>query len=126
MINDFRYIDKFSTESAKKLFYSQYGRIKLNYEQRTKGKKQVIVTHFMPAQELVAEQYKHPSNSYMNAYFANDLADWMLDLENTTWIYGHTHIFTDMMVGTTRCVCNPCGYPRENHGFYNTEFCVEV
>lgn len=126
MIGDFRYIDKFSTDSAKRLYYSQIQLIKYNYENRNKNHKQVIVTHFMPAIELVAEQYRHVSNSYMNKYFANDLSSWILDLENTTWVYGHTHTFTDTVIGSTRCVCNPCGYPRENHGFYNTEFCIEV
>ena len=29
------------------------------------------------------------------------------------WLHGHTHAPRDYVVGTTRVVCNPRGYPHE-------------
>ena len=34
------------------------------------------------------------------------------------WIHGHTHQGSDYLLGKTRVVCNPRGYPGQNdHGF---------
>ena len=32
------------------------------------------------------------------------------DMENTTWLFGHTHDAMDFELGNTRLVCNPHGY----------------
>jgi hypothetical protein len=34
------------------------------------------------------------------------------DMQNTTWLFGHTHDAMDFQLGSTRLVCNP-------HGYYN-------
>jgi hypothetical protein len=31
------------------------------------------------------------------------------------WIHGHTHDSFDYMVGETRVICHPKGYPKENN-----------
>jgi hypothetical protein len=33
-------------------------------------------------------------------------------MQNTTWLFGHTHDAMDFQLGSTRLVCNP-------HGYYN-------
>ena len=41
------------------------------------------------------------------------------------WIHGHTHGSRDYMLGQTRVICNPRGYPPFNQQF-NPNLVVEV
>lgn len=111
-INDFRVIDGWSVDAAEAEYERQIGYIKAAAS-ITEGKK-VIVTHFLPAFECVAERYK--SNSFavlLNKYFANNLGEWISYQSNTTWLFGHTHDAMDFKIGDTRLVSNPLGYARE-------------
>lgn len=111
-INDFRVITGWSADAARLEYERQVQFLKTAYRQ-TEGKK-VIVTHFLPAFELVAARYKSEGVSYLlNKYFANDLGDWISTLSNTTWLFGHTHDAMDVVIGETHCISNPLGYARE-------------
>ena len=106
-INDFRQIRNFTTSHAYDLYYKHLDYIKQSYE--TRGNKPVvIVTHFLPARECIAPRWR--DGNLLNDYFANDLGSWIADMENTTWLFGHTHDCTDFEIGSTRLVCNPHGY----------------
>lgn len=110
-ISDFRLIKDFSGVRCTELYNKHYAYIKQAYEQKP-GKK-VIVTHFLPDHSCVAEQYRGPSA--INHYFANDLGDWIADLQDTTWLYGHTHTPGEHEIGTTRVIANPYGYNCNEH-----------
>ena len=112
-INDFRVIDDWTVNKAVAEYERQIQYIRWAYES-TPGKK-VIVTHFMPAQECVAERYrsKNGVDVLINKYFANDLGGWIETLSNTTFLFGHTHDSMDFFLGETRLVSNPLGYARE-------------
>ena len=107
VINDFRQIKNFSTRDAYDLYYKHLDYIKQSYEHRN-DKKVVVVTHFLPARECIAPQWR--GGELLNDYFANDLGSWIADMENTTWLFGHTHDAMDFELGNTRLVCNPHGY----------------
>ena len=109
MINDFRQIKNFKTRDAYDIYYKHLEHIKHSYENRG-NKKVVVVTHFLPARECVAPRWR--SGDLLNDYFANDLGSMIAEMQNTTWLFGHTHDAMDFMLGTTRLVCNP-------HGYYN-------
>lgn len=116
-INDFRVVKNWTTEKCAKESTRQQQFIKLAYEQ-TEGKK-CIVTHFMPAKAAIAERFKvNGIESTLNAYFANGLDDWISTLEDTVWLFGHTHDAMDFKLGNTRLVSNPLGYSNE----YTPEF----
>ena len=119
-INDFRMIEttgryyerrRFTPDDAAALFRTQYGYIKLQYEE-LKCKK-LIVTHFLPAVECIDPKYI--GTSTLNDYFANDLGGWISTLDNTTWIHGHTHDNVDVTIGSTRIIANPYGYGKNKH-----------
>jgi predicted phosphohydrolase len=109
VINDFRQIKNFQTRDAYDLYYKHLDYIKLHYELRG-DRRVVVVTHFLPARECIAPQWR--GGDLLNDYFANDLGSWIADMENTTWLFGHTHDAMDFELGNTRLVCNP-------HGYYN-------
>jgi len=108
-INDFRQIKNFKTRDAYDLYYKHLNHIKMHYETRS-TRKTVIVTHFLPARECIAPRWR--GSDLLNDYFANDLGSMIADMENTTWLFGHTHDAMDFEIGNTRLVCNP-------HGYYN-------
>lgn len=114
MITDFRLIKQFTPQDAIELYYQQRDYIKRMYELYN-GKKKVIVTHFLPARQCIAPRYKEDPTG-LNDYFANSLDDWIYDLSDTTWMYGHTHDAGDMCIGNTRVVANPYGYYTHNDG----------
>jgi predicted phosphodiesterase len=74
--------------------------------------KTIVVTHHMPSFDLVDEQYKLQKGAReVNAGFASDL-NYLVDMfVPDYWCYGHTHTSTDSMMGKTRMLCNPRGYP---------------
>ncbi len=106
MISDFRLIKDFSPAVAAALFDEHFQFIKCMYE-NTPGKK-VIVTHFLPATECISPRFQ--GEGLLNYYFANDLGEWIKELKNTTWMFGHTHDSMDFLLGETRVLCNPYGY----------------
>jgi predicted phosphodiesterase len=108
-INDFRVIKSFDTNVCAKTYYQHVDFIKQAYEQRN-NQKVVVVTHFLPARECIAPRFRGPD--LINDYFANNLGEYISTMSDTTWLFGHTHDATDIMLGDTRVVANP-------HGYYN-------
>lgn len=108
-INDFRQIRDFDVNRCAQTYYEHLDYIKTQYEQRG-NRKTVVVTHFLPARECIAPRFRGPD--LINDYFANNLGDYISNMSDTTWLFGHTHDATDIVIGDTRVVANP-------HGYYN-------
>jgi Icc-related predicted phosphoesterase len=77
---------------------------------RQQPKADMIVTHFPPALQSIHGTYEGDS---LNPYFVNDAEDLVRELEPRFWVHGHTHNPFDYMIGKTRVVANPIGYPGE-------------
>jgi predicted phosphodiesterase len=86
------------------------------------GKKVVVVTHHVPSFSLVADRYR---GDPLNGAFAANCDKLIAEYQPKLWVYGHTHQFNDVVLGGTRCVCNPGGYRMEISG-YKPKFLVEV
>lgn len=72
----------------------------------------VVVGHHAPTLESIHPMYSH--DKIMNGYFASDLSNFIIDHPQIKlWTHGHTHNPFDYMMGNTRIVCNPRGYPGE-------------
>jgi predicted phosphodiesterase len=106
-INDFRVIRDFDVNRCAKTYYQHLGYIQDQYEQRGNNKV-VVVTHFLPARECIAPRFRGPD--LINDYFANNLGEYISTMSDTTWLFGHTHDATDIVLGDTRVVANPHGY----------------
>lgn len=106
-INDFRMIRDFDVNRCAKTYYQHFDFIKDQYEHRN-GRKVVVVTHFLPARECIAPRFRGPD--LINDYFANNLGEYISTMSDTTWLFGHTHDATDILLGDTRVVANPHGY----------------
>lgn len=87
------------------------------------GKVDVVVTHWPPTRHATAPRFL---NSLINPYFVNHLEELVKEIAAPLWISGHVHDPFDAVVGPTRCVGNPCGYPGETPetGGYSPEFAV--
>jgi predicted phosphodiesterase len=84
----------------------------------------VVVTHHLPHPRSVALPYL---GSPLNRFFlAPDAARCVEHAGARLWIHGHTHIACDYVVGATRVVCNPRGYPGEGLAVVDTALVIEV
>ena len=83
------------------------------------SKKYVVVTHHAPSEMSIHPMYKiNAFNLISNSAYYSNLEHIMLDNPQIKyWIHGHMHNEFDYMVGDTRVVCNPRGYPGQNRGF---------
>lgn len=103
-LNDFRLIGDFHDWVYKK-----------NEEFRMNGQRiirpeTVVLSHHIPSSVCIAEQYKEDN---FNRFFVSDETYLILDKKPRLWVFGHTHSPWDCMLGCTRLVCNPYGYPTE-------------
>lgn len=82
---------------------------------QAKGTLDVVITHHAPSLRSVAEEHK---DDPVSAAYASDL-DYLVQSSNARfWIHGHIHESRDYVIGQTRVICNPRGYPDEpNHDF---------
>jgi Icc-related predicted phosphoesterase len=93
----------------------------------------VVVTHHAPSyRSLVGWDPEHPQRfNELDWCYATDLERLMYgDNAPALWLHGHIHANRDYMIGHTRIVANPRGYPlrnglRENPDF-NPELVIEV
>ena len=73
------------------------------------GKVDVVVTHFPPTLEALDRELFEDNK--LNPYFINDAEPLVRHVGAKLWVAGHTHSPFDYMVGQTRVVGNPRGYP---------------
>jgi len=124
-ITDFKTIKYFTTQDAKELYYDTLDAIRDTYAEFDYDVPKVVVTHFLPAVECIAPQYR--GKDLINNYFANDLGDNISGFNNTTWVFGHTHDAVDIKIGQTRLIANPHGYyGYESRAQFNPHFQFEV
>lgn len=73
----------------------------------------VVVTHHCPHHLSVAPQYRDDD---LTPSFASDLDAEIREFQPALWVHGHTHNSFDYVIPdtTTRVVCNPRGYVRDN------------
>lgn len=78
----------------------------------------VIVSHHAPSYLSISARYK--GDAY-NPCFVTELYENILNMKKLPklWIHGHTHNRSDYMIGDTRVICHPRGYPNENT-WYNS------
>lgn len=74
----------------------------------------VVVTHHAPHRGSLHPRYH---DSPINSGFVSDLEGLILAGRPDLWVHGHVHDSFDYRVGSTRVVCNPRGYGRENLAF---------
>ncbi|SDJ74457.1 Predicted phosphoesterase [Bradyrhizobium sp. Rc2d] len=88
----------------------------------------VCITHHGIHPGSLHERYE--GDGAINASFVSDLSTIIAEHQPALFIHGHVHDTHDYMVGETRIVCNPRGYPRgpgasENAGFIE-DLVVEI
>ena len=76
----------------------------------------IWVIHHLPSFQSVHEDYR---NSSGNDFFATEMSEWILDMKKPPKliVHGHTHRACDYIIGSTRVICHPRGYPNENVWF---------
>ena len=103
-LNDFRLIEDFERH-----VYHE-NRKAIEFLEGATQPGDIVVTHHIPAMQGVPAKYRR---SALNHYFLCDMEAFILERKPAFWVYGHTHDSVDAMVGSTRLICNPVGYPHE-------------
>lgn len=85
-------------------------RVLADFLDRNRGRRTVVVSHHAPSRRSIAPQF---ASDITSAAFASDLEPLILERGPTLWIHGHVHHPCDYVVGSTRILCNPRGYPDE-------------
>lgn len=88
------------------------------FEKPLKGAR-VVISHHVPVESR--ETYNAKGDAYL-AYLALDMEEIIQEHHPDLWIYGHNHIPNDTMLGKTRVVSNPRGYPTQSGGFQCIKF----
>lgn len=83
----------------------------------------IVVTHHAPSLRSSAGRFK---DDKMTAAFISDLEDFIDVHKPDLWCHGHCHNFSDYMIGQSRVVCNPRGYPKEADNAFKPELIIEV
>ena len=127
-LNDFHVIknngNRLSVSDYNNLHDTDLNFIKDSVE-KTKGEKQVVITHHVPTFLNYPEQYK---NSPINEAFATELFDFIVDTNINKWIYGHSHAnIPSFKIGETEMLTNQLGYVRHNeHNLFKLNACFEI
>ena len=112
-INDFRLITNWDLDSH--LHHHAQATHWLSQElseAKEPTRRRIVITHFLPHRATI-----HPifQGSVVGAYFTNHSPE--LVRQAAVWLFGHTHLRTDVIAEGVRLVANPRGYPRETSGF---------
>ncbi len=87
------------------------------------GKTLVVVTHHAPSPRSLPRGWEH---DVISPGYASNLEEFIRNSGVALWIHGHTHWPSDYVVGKTRILANPRGYPEEARNGFNPALVVEV
>lgn len=124
-MNDHRCIrlkdgNKYTRMSSKKTAMIHDMSVKYISEHLKEDKPTVVVTHHAPSWQSVSPRF---ATSELNGAYVSDL-EYMMKDHLKFWIHGHIHHMNDYLIGNTRIICNPNGYPGE--GLPGTLKIIEV
>lgn len=113
-INDYRVIkmfddSKLNCEDTHEMFEHNF-----EYLLETVIPNSVIITHHAPSFKSVAPKFK---TNELNPWFCSDLDFFIESSQIKLFLHGHCHNASDYVIGNTRVVCNPLGYPNEVSNF---------
>jgi predicted phosphodiesterase len=83
----------------------------------------IVMTHHAPSFRSSHPKY---DNSAIKAGFCSMLDYFIEEYQPEIWIHGHCHEYFDYLIGKTRVICNPRGYPGEGRGPFNPNLIVEL
>lgn len=90
-------------------------------------KKVIVMSHHAPSYESIATSFRHSAGMAMNYGYFSDLDEFILQNQRIKyWLHGHTHASSDYMIGNTRVLANPQGYPMERNPDFNPKFVLEI
>jgi predicted phosphohydrolase len=88
-----------------------------------RGKSIVVVTHHAPSPHSIPSKFL---GDPLNPAFASNLEPFMLESGIRFWIHGHIHHHSDYMIGSSRVIANPRGYPGESDVGFDPSLIIEV
>ena len=98
--------------------YNELNRICVDFLQNalTNNENCIVITHHVPSYSLIDDKYKTSEMQHYNQWFYCDMDECIKKNKNNIkcWIYGHTHIYSNVMINDIYFLCNPIGYPNEN------------
>jgi Icc-related predicted phosphoesterase len=83
----------------------------------------VVVTHHVPSARSLGN---HKPLDLVSAAYASRLDDLVARSRVALWVHGHIHQAADYVLGTTRVICNPRGYPEEPVPGFNPSLVVGI
>ncbi|WP_049732408.1 metallophosphoesterase [Rhizobium ecuadorense] len=89
---------------------------------KRRGQNTVVITHHAPSERSISPEFK---NDPLSGCYASNLEALIDETQPAAWIHGHVHHRCDYMIGSTRVVANPRGYPGERSAF-DPAFTVEI
>ena len=115
-MNDFRLIINDDTElnpGDTVDFHKEYvKKLKVWFDKDLIGSR-VVISHHAPC---INPNGFHKGSSLQPAYNSLDMIPIMVKYKPAIWCYGHTHEPDDQIIGETRIISNPRGYPLRNGG----------
>jgi len=90
--------------------YDEHRRF-VNMLEKNLGEGDIVLTHHMPSPMSIAPRFQQ---SRVTEFFVANQEEHILARKPALWVHGHTHDTFDYTLGSTRVICNPYGYPREN------------
>lgn len=91
--------------------------------EKAQGMKIVVVTHHAPSPQSIPPRFW---NDPLNPAFASNLEPFITESGVTLWIHGPSHHRSDYVVGASRVVANPRGYPSELQTGFDPSFVIEI
>ncbi len=109
------FIDMRLTDTPRKWFFDQQALFERRMTQCPipDGPSPIFVSHHLPSEKSTPRQFLGAPN---NHFFVCDMEKQLAALARPPqlWLHGHTHDACDYVLGATRVVCNPRGYPYEH------------
>jgi Icc-related predicted phosphoesterase len=79
----------------------------------------IVITHHAPSKQSLPVRFEE---DIISAAYASRLDNLVDRSQARLWIHGHVHEAQDYVIGRTRVLCNPRGYPGE----LNPSFVLEL
>jgi Icc-related predicted phosphoesterase len=107
-LNDFKAIENYEAHVYKENAEA------LKFLEAEVQPRDIVITHHIPTAACVPARFV---TDPINHFFLCDVEKLIRARKPLLWIFGHTHDTVDKIIGDTRCICNPFGYPWQNTGF---------